>query len=78
MNHFPNEVSNIVDLASVRFPVGAKAWHDIYRVCQIVECLGDQRKIKIMALGKKEMVVEYVTVHVNELKIMKIPSELQC
>ena len=77
MNNSSGTISNVIDFSSVRFPVGAKAWHDNYRVCQIVKSSGNERTIRIVLLGKEEMVCEYVTVHVNELKILTIPSELK-
>lgn len=61
-------MSNVTDISTVRFPVGAKAWHDKYRICTVVKSSGDLRTIKILVIEINEMKFEYVSVHVNELK----------
>ena len=68
-----NNVGNIIDLASVRFPVGSKAWHHIFHVCYIVESRGNQRKIKSLRLGSDASIWDYAVVHVNELQKMQNP-----
>jgi len=68
-----NNIGNIIDLASKRFPVGSKAWHPIFHVCYIVECSGDQRKIKFLQLGSDAAIWNYAIVHVNELQKIQNP-----
>ena len=77
MNNQSDKKSNIIDFSFAHFPVGSKAWHEDYRVCQIVKSSGHLRTIRIVLLGEEENVLKYVTVHVNELKKTTIPLELQ-
>ena len=68
MNILPS--NNVVDLASIKFPVGSKAWHHKYRICHIVESSGCSRKIKSLKLDSSDMEWLYISVHVNELHIL--------
>ena len=70
MENKTTHTSNIIDWASVRFPVGSKAWHHTLRICYIVESMGIHRKIKSLRLGTDETIWDYATVHVNELQRM--------
>ena len=66
-------VNNVIDLASVRFPVGSKAWHPIFHVCYIVESMGSQRIIKSLRQGIDAFIWDHAAVHVSELKKMTNP-----
>ena len=68
MNDSKNADNKVIDLASFRFPVGSKVWHEKYQVCYVTESRGNNRKIKAVKFNTDDMDWVYASVHVNELK----------
>jgi hypothetical protein len=66
-NKMGEEKNNIIDLASIRFPINSKAWHPTYRLCFVVESQGNIRMVRVLKLGVPELEFQLVTVHVREL-----------
>ncbi len=67
---------NIINLTDFKFPAGSKAWHDEYRVCTIIEILGEKRRIRVLRRGIKEMVFDTKIVLLSELKKLEELSDI--
>jgi hypothetical protein len=62
----------LLDLTTVRFPIGTEAFHLRYRYCKVMEAHGATRVVRAPALNNTNVFkLESYSVHVNELKVLE-------
>jgi len=62
-------MTEIIELHKHIFPVGAVAYHPIYRSCKILKVEGLQRKIRYGVIDRQELTFKATMVPIKDLSI---------